>query len=119
MKKFVFILFLFALLSAKGQETHQVVVTVASNPCTVLQSSGPHIPFQIYPIPAQESLTIKSSEVITSILLLELSGKLVDSFHLSSLLYQIRTSHLKSGVYLLSIETERSSYTHKIVIHHP
>lgn len=80
-----------------------------------LQSLDKASPLLIQPNPASESLTISGySEALigNQAILLDLSGKTIMGFTLNAMQYNLDVSSLKSGLYLLKI----NSYTEKIII---
>lgn len=80
-----------------------------------LQSLDKASPLLIQPNPVSESLTISGySEALigNQAILLDLSGKTIMGFTLNAMQYNLDVSSLKSGLYLLKI----NSYTEKIII---
>ena len=76
--------------------------------------------FSLYPNPAKESFTIKSStsNLATKIDVIDLTGKLLFTKELSSIPENtIATTALSKGIYLISVETTNgTNYTTKLII---
>ena len=76
--------------------------------------------FSIYPNPAKESFTIKSSSdnLVTNIELFDLTGKLLLTKKLENTIENtITTSPLSKGIYLITLDTKNgTSYTTKLII---
>lgn len=76
--------------------------------------------FSLYPNPAKESFTIKSStsNLATKIDVIDLTGKLLFTKELSSIPENtIATSPLSKGIYLISVETTNgTNYTTKLIV---
>ena len=76
--------------------------------------------FSLYPNPAKESFTIKSStsNFATKIDVIDLTGKLLFTKELSSIPENtIATSPLSKGIYLISVETTNgTNYTTKLIV---
>jgi len=91
----------------------------------IITLTSPHN-FQLlcYPIPAKQSMTIKFSlpqESFTTLKLYNVSGQLIKTLSSGKKLagtYQIdwNTKELPSGIYFLRLETEKQSFTRRIVI---
>ena len=76
--------------------------------------------FSLYPNPAKESVTIKSStsNLATKIDVIDLTGKLLFTKELSSIPENtIATTALSKGIYLISVETTNgTNYTTKLIV---
>ena len=76
--------------------------------------------FSLYPNPAKESFTIKSStsNLATKIDVIDLTGKLLFTKELSSIPENtIATTALSKGIYLISVETTNgTNYTTKLIV---
>lgn len=73
--------------------------------------------FSVYPNPAQDFITIKSRNTISSIEVFTLSGqKLLHEKTTSNNTTTIDVKSFNSGLYLLKINSETKSYTKKLVI---
>jgi MFS superfamily sulfate permease-like transporter len=70
-------------------------------------------PISIYPNPVNKYFNIKNISNITSIMIYDLSGKLV--LEERKTFEQIDMSHLSRGVFLTIIETDKDVFTKKIV----
>ena len=70
----------------------------------------------IYPNPATNYINIQSESLIKTISILDFTGKEVANEKAHNKLYQLNTSKLKSGIYLLMIETEAAIYTERMII---
>lgn len=71
--------------------------------------------FTIYPNPVKNWLHIKLSNIRAEIKLHDINGKLLLNQKLSSRTNAIDISNVESGVYLLTINTENSSETKRII----
>lgn len=60
---------------------------------------------EIYPNPAENLLTIKSSHKFTEIRVMNQLGKLIEVISVNETMYDFNISHLASGAYLLFIKT--------------
>jgi len=71
----------------------------------------------VFPIPTHDVITIDSSkDIIEDIKVFNLSGLLLyQENDIRTSHFEIKTSHLKSGIYVLKIKTSQSMSTHKIV----
>jgi hypothetical protein len=74
--------------------------------------------FSIYPNPADEAITIKTSILLNnaSISILDLNGKELKSMKLSGIESKINTSDLISGVYFVRVSNGNISKTEKLII---
>ena len=70
----------------------------------------------IYPNPATNYINIQSESLIKTISILDFTGKKVAYENAHNNLYQLNTSKLKPGIYLLMIETEAAGYTERMII---
>jgi len=70
----------------------------------------------IYPNPATDLINIKSEVIISSVKIYEFTGKEVVNERVNNMYYQVNTSILESGIYLLMIETEEAGYTKRLII---
>ena len=83
----------------------------ACNDLNVENLSSDHI--RIFPNPVENVLTINTTEMITSVRLLETSGRLVQKTE--NVTGDIDVSGLNSGMYLLIAETEKDTFIRKIL----
>lgn len=71
---------------------------------------------QIYPNPISDQLSIKlPNNVAATATLYNVSGQVVNQIDLHSNITALETAYLESGVYFLSMKTEKASFTKKIV----
>lgn len=91
--------------------------TLSVSPCTGLESLSPEdLLVYLYPNPARSEVNIHSSEMIRSILLLDLTGRIVfagdkpDRDHVI-----INLDHYSSGIYHLLIRTDRQTKQLRLV----
>ena len=69
--------------------------------------------FSVYPNPANDIVTITTSDNLQSIELFDVNGRTVSFTEGSS---QINVSELSSGIYLMKVNTDKGSATKKIVV---
>lgn len=69
----------------------------------------------IYPNPADGLINIQAASVIKNIGIYDLQGRLIDTIATNKQATELNVSALKSGVYLLSIETDTGTAYKKIV----
>ena len=70
----------------------------------------------IYPIPANDFLTINSSNLINKIEIIDISGKVILSQNTNSENVRLNTQNLTNGVYFIKIQTTDKIITEKIII---
>ncbi len=71
--------------------------------------------FSVYPIPTEAILNITSNTGNSEALLLDINGRLIETYTLSSGKHSIDLSHLPSGIYLLKISKDAHTITKKII----
>jgi len=71
---------------------------------------------KIYPIPAKNWLNIESEEEMREIRVYNLLGKEVLKLEIGNLENQVDVSRLQSGIYYVTVETEKKEYKAKVVI---
>ncbi|MCZ4319198.1 T9SS type A sorting domain-containing protein [Aequorivita viscosa] len=69
----------------------------------------------IFPNPANDLIRIQSASVIKNIGIYDLQGRLIDARTTNKQITELNISALKSGVYFLSIETEKGTGFKKII----
>jgi N-acetylneuraminic acid mutarotase len=72
--------------------------------------------FQIFPNPCSTEMTIKASEPIISIEIMDELGRILFKEKINAIYFQLLTSFLKSGNYFVKIETENYELMEKLVI---
>jgi hypothetical protein len=77
----------------------------------ILQSAS----IEIYPSPADEILNVKSTFKIKNMIISDLLGKQVTASGGDGNTGKIDTSQLPKGIYILAVETERGSFTRKVI----
>ncbi|MBN1599747.1 MAG: T9SS type A sorting domain-containing protein [Bacteroidales bacterium] len=72
----------------------------------------------IYPNPASDNITIEITEGINNGLLqiIDMEGKIIDTFHIKRSVTQIPVGNLSKGVYCLVYSKRNGTYTEKIII---
>ena len=70
----------------------------------------------IYPNPAQNEFHVQSDEIILNIRLIDISGKIMKETPVNDFLEVIYTSGLKSGVYILQIQTVNRLISKRIIV---
>jgi len=71
---------------------------------------------EIYPVPANDFIYIKSPIIIEKLEVYSNIGIRVISDHNTSKTYQLFVSHLSPGIYFIKIETEQDLILRKIVV---
>jgi poly(beta-D-mannuronate) lyase len=73
----------------------------------------------IFPNPAKSFVNIKSTSVIKSVSVKDLSGAVKRTFNVGSFSYRLSTNGLASGTYVLQVtDANNSIHTHKLIIKH-
>lgn len=70
----------------------------------------------IYPNPATSSVTISYKEMINSVTITDISGKVVFQSSVSNTNYTISSLNLKQGLYIMSVATDQGNAVEKLVI---
>jgi hypothetical protein len=70
----------------------------------------------IYPIPAKQTLYISSEIEIQEVLLYNTNGQLIYKQGVADYQYQLDTSSLRGGIYMLKLFTRDNLMTRKILI---
>jgi hypothetical protein len=70
----------------------------------------------VSPNPANEKITVSSNNLISSINIIDLSGKLVKTINLNANSTEISINELKSGIYNLIISTSQGIVTNKLIV---
>lgn len=101
-------------------EFDSVLYNQGAGPCIIhnLSIDEKNSKFNIFPIPAQNSLTIKSEYNIPNQIgnILTLDGKNIKSFTLNNSSTQIDISELNNGLYIVCIENKQFKTNYKIII---
>lgn len=69
-----------------------------------------------YPNPVTDIFTIASDNQINQIVILDLTGKVINTVYPDSQSYKFNLSNLESGVYIFTVKTESQIVTRKIII---
>lgn len=87
-------------------------------PSLVSTQESQKIPFNLYPNPAKDFVTIKfdSKEKYNVMVVKDINGKTIDELEINSNSIRYNTSNLNSGIYLISLNGELSSTTQKLII---
>ena len=70
----------------------------------------------IYPNPATSSVTISYKEMINSVTITDISGKIVFQSVVNNTNYTISSLNLKQGLYIMSVATDQGNAVEKLVI---
>ncbi len=70
----------------------------------------------IYPNPALDKLSLNSSEVVRSIELYDISGKLLMSVNPESMHIELDLSRIEGGTYIVKVYTESGIYLERIIV---
>ncbi|MFW5793363.1 MAG: DUF5689 domain-containing protein [Bacteroidota bacterium] len=70
----------------------------------------------VFPNPAKERFTVESSELITNIRIISITGQVIKNIELNSLQTEISVDDILSGIYLIQVETENQTITERIQI---
>lgn len=71
--------------------------------------------FSAYPNPTQDMWNINAKQIITSVKLFDMSGKLIQNLQPNQVTVAIDASDLSSGVYFATVQTETATKTVKLV----
>jgi len=87
------------------------------NPNSIAQLNNEN-QVSIYPNPANNSVNINSNSLIESINIYALSGKLIQSINTFNINthYQLNTTSLANGFYLIEVKTHERVFTKKLII---
>ena len=85
-----------------------------NNPLLSLNENEINEEVIIYPNPAKDILTVKSTENILGMKLCDISGKEVLMEELKD--GKVRVSHLKTGLYFVSVETSKGRFVKELVM---
>jgi hypothetical protein len=75
----------------------------------------------LYPLPASDMLTIKLptiAEVINELKIVNITGQVIKVMHPLAVEVNVDVDNLPSGMYILQIQTNNSSFNEKIVVAH-
>ncbi|GEM_PF-5501635 len=97
--------------------TKEFAITIRKTDLTDINADQ-SITIDIYPNPVSDMVNIKANEVIESIDILTVSGRIVYSKVVNSEQIRINTNNIQSGIYIIRIRTEKSTVTEKIIIRH-
>lgn len=70
----------------------------------------------VYPNPARDMITIESADLIKRVMLTDNAGRLVRIVNVNSPGFELDISELETGMYILQVFTQNSSFTEKIQI---
>ena len=73
------------------------------------------LPVQIFPNPTNGLLHVEADQQISEVVIYDLSGRAMQHFSFNNKAYDLTTSGLDGGVYLLSIVTESLTVTRKFI----
>ena len=68
----------------------------------------------VYPNPADETIWLETNEEINSLSIVNLQGQNVASFDNEA--RKLDVSHLPSGVYVLQVEIENTTYQKRLIV---
>ena len=80
---------------------------------SLTESDNPTL--KVYPNPATDKLSIETSGLIKNIQLLNLDGKIIQQFSPNSYHLSLNMSNLKSGLYLLRVQTNKQLFDEKVI----
>ena len=99
-----------------GYTTYDTV-TVTVLPTGIDSHSNKNTQFEVYPNPANNAITIKSQESMSSIFkLLDLTGKAILKQDINAPLTQIDIQGLPKGIYFYVVSNEKERYSGKLVV---
>lgn len=81
-----------------------------------INSLNAKIGVMTFPNPAKTELNVVANDQITKITVVDLSGKVINEFYPNMSNFKINTENFNSGLYILNVETEKSSSSQKIII---
>ncbi len=96
------------------ESTNRLAVTMTTGGCLGV-SNNQMLSIKVYPVPMDEVLNIQSNDIISSIELYDVLGKLIFTMKTNSLTATIDTSLLASGTYLVVIRAGNKVGTHKVL----
>lgn len=79
-------------------------------------NSKPAYKVDIYPNPTRNKINIHSEITVSSIKVYDMTGHLISMQAVSSKFLQLNTSHLRQGIYILKIITEKGSIIKQLII---
>jgi len=71
---------------------------------------------KIFPNPASDFVTVKCSEMITSIQIMNNMGQVIRTVSVNSDVTHIDTSNLSAGVYFVKVITDKTAFSNKLII---
>jgi hypothetical protein len=92
----------------------EIVVNIL--PMAITSSSSSDI--QIMPNPADDQLNVRSSEIITAVIIYDIDGRLVSTQICNSQQAEISTQNLPEGCYILEVNTDSGASRNRIVVQH-
>jgi hypothetical protein len=96
------------------------VIDVIKIPCTLKVDKlgvGKHaIKTLVYPNPATNSVTVKSTQIISSVQIINFVGQTVYSANVNKDFTNINTSDLTGGIYFLKVNTDAGTQNIKLII---
>ena len=117
-KKLLLLVFLFYCLNFNRLWDYGAVKPFTNNNCNVLSTNKTTAQsFSIYPNPTNAILNIqnKQESIITTVNIMDISGKKLSSNSNHKNNYSLDISHLTAGIYFVEILTENTKTTHKII----
>ena len=94
---------------------HQTIREVGKGSENKLASNLSEEGFQVYPNPTSNDLNIESEDVINSMKIFSITGKLLSNQKVNANQTQVDVSAFQPGVYMISIETEEEVLTQKFI----
>ena len=100
--------------SSLSDDYHYRIIT--GDPLTSTNEVNQTSATKLYPNPAKDVVHITSDLDIMSVKVFNQIGQLIVSEQISTKLYQVNTSHYKSGLYFFQIETKEGITSKRVVI---
>lgn len=84
---------------------------------TAVNENGKNIPV-VYPNPSNDMLNIASEDIITTMEILDISGRVINISHPNTRQFSVSTSHLAEGIYHIRVITGETTHTGKVIVRH-
>lgn len=104
-------------INSSGSFFNESLGTVDSEQFSVGLSENNEVQIALYPNPAQSQFSLSSSETITSISIVDLSGKVITNENIGSKQTQVDVSNLADGLYIILIHSSKATVQKQFVKH--
>ncbi len=107
----------FGTVLASGGNFNAQQTTSFCMSATAVDENGEVIPL-IYPNPANEVVNIASEELIQTVEILDISGRVINKSNPNATQFRIATHLMSEGIYHIRIVTGDATHTEKIIVRH-